>query len=48
MDPGKLLTDKHIYFSMVKFEGTSMPGFPSINSFMYLIDPLVQKLKFPL
>jgi hypothetical protein len=25
-----------------------MPGFPSINSFYYLIDPLLKKLKAPL
>jgi vacuolar protein sorting-associated protein 1 len=25
-----------------------MPGFPSINSFYYLIDPLLRRLKLPL
>lgn len=42
------LTNKKIYFSIIKYEGNNMPGFPSINSFYYLIDPLLKKLKAPL
>jgi vacuolar protein sorting-associated protein 1 len=42
------LTSERIHFSIRKYEGNNMPGFPSINSFYHLIDPLLRKLKFPL
>ena len=42
------LTNQRILFSIRQYEGNNMPGFPSINSFYYLIDPLLRKLRHPL
>lgn len=42
------ITLKKVLFAITKFEGGSLPGFPSIHSFYYLIDPLLKKLKLPL
>jgi hypothetical protein len=42
------LTSEKIHFSIRKYEGNNMPGFPSINAFYHLIDPLLRRLKNPL
>lgn len=42
------LTSERIHFSIRKYEGSNMPGFPSINSFYHLIDPLLRRLRAPL
>ena len=42
------LTNQRILYSIRQYEGNNMPGFPSINSFYFLIDPLLRKLKHPL
>ncbi len=33
---------------MRKFEGSNMPGFPSISAFLYLLHPLIHQLKTPI
>ena len=42
------ITSEKVYFAIVKFEAGSLPGFPSIHSFYYLIDPLIKRLRLPL
>ena len=42
------ITIKKVLFAVTKFEGGSLPGFPSIHAFYYLIDPLIKRLKLPL
>ena len=47
--PADNLSDEKIMFALKKFDsGTNLPGFPSISSFLFLLNPLIQKLKFPL
>ena len=46
-DPEEI-TIKKVYFAVTKFEGGSLPGFPSIHAFYYLVDPLLKKLRLPL
>ncbi len=33
--------------AIVKFEGDAIPGFPSIDAFIYLLQPLLENLKQP-
>jgi len=40
-------TDKDIEKAIVLHQGASIPGFPSIDSFLYLIQPKLEKLKEP-
>ena len=47
-NPAEILSDKHILFALKKYSAGSLPGFPSISSFLYLLDPLLHKLKLPL
>ena len=40
-------TDKDIQKAMIMHEGDSIPGFPSIDAFLYLLQPQLEKLKEP-
>lgn len=42
------MTDNKIEFALRKFEGSNMPGFPSISAFLYLLHPLIHQLKTPI
>lgn len=43
----KCYTDKDIDRAIILHQGDSIPGFPSIDAFLYLINPLLEKLKEP-
>jgi GTP-binding protein EngB required for normal cell division len=40
-------TDRDIEKAMIMHEGDSIPGFPSIDAFLYLLQPQLEKLKEP-
>ncbi len=40
-------SDKEIEKAIVLHQGDSIPGFPSIDSFLYLIQPQLEHLKDP-
>lgn len=39
------LTDEDIERAIKNHQGDSIPGFPSIHAFLYLLSPRLQKLK---
>lgn len=39
--------DREIENAMIKYPGNSIPGFPSIDAFLALLNPLLAKLKSP-
>jgi hypothetical protein len=39
--------DRDIEQAMYKYPGDSIPGFPSIDAFLALLNPLMAKLKSP-
>jgi len=41
------LSDKDIHRAIVLHQGDSIPGFPSVDSFLYLITPLLKRLRDP-
>lgn len=41
------LTDDDIERAIKNHQGDSIPGFPSIHAFLYLLSPRLQKLKEP-
>jgi dynamin 1-like protein len=41
------MTDDHINKAIVLHQGDSIPGFPSVDSFLFLITPLIKKLNEP-
>ena len=41
-------TDEYINYSLTIHEGDSMPGFPSLDAFIYLLRPHLEKLKEPI
>ena len=41
------LTDEDIQKAIKNHQGDSIPGFPSIHAFLYLLSPRLQKLKEP-
>lgn len=41
------LTDADIERAIKNHQGDSIPGFPSIHAFLYLLSPRLQKLKEP-
>ena len=41
------LTDEDIQRAIKNHQGDSIPGFPSIHAFLYLLSPRLQKLKEP-
>lgn len=43
----KDLTDEDIERAIKNHQGDSIPGFPSIHAFLYLLSPRLQKLKDP-
>eukprot|EP00331_Platyophrya_macrostoma_P003937 CAMPEP_0176413694 /NCGR_PEP_ID=MMETSP0127-20121128/4845_1 /TAXON_ID=938130 /ORGANISM="Platyophrya macrostoma, Strain WH" /LENGTH=665 /DNA_ID=CAMNT_0017793511 /DNA_START=36 /DNA_END=2033 /DNA_ORIENTATION=- len=45
--PTSIYEDKDIQRAIDLHQGDSIPGFPSIDSFLYLIHPLLKKLKEP-
>ena len=40
-------TDDHIKRAIILHEGDSIPGFPSIDAFLYLLQPQLEKFKEP-
>lgn len=40
-------SDKNIYQAMINFPGENIPGFPSIDAFLALQNPLLKKLQTP-
>lgn len=47
MKPTETYSDIDIKNAIIKHEGDSIPGFPSIDAFLSLLTPLLQKLKEP-
>ena len=45
--PTEIYSDLDIKNAIIKHEGESIPGFPSIDAFLYLLVPLLKKLKEP-
>lgn len=45
--PTECYRDEDIKAAIVKHEGESIPGFPSIDAFLYLLVPLLEKLREP-
>jgi hypothetical protein len=45
--PTQTMSDEHIHKAIVLHQGDSIPGFPSIDSFLYLISPLMKRLRDP-
>jgi len=45
--PSKNLSDQDIYKAVVLHQGDSIPGFPTVDSYLSLISPLLNKLKDP-
>jgi len=41
------MSDDHINKAIVLHQGDSIPGFPSVDSFLYLITPLLKRLRDP-
>ena len=41
------MNDEHINKAIVLHQGDSIPGFPSVDSFLFLITPLLKQLKDP-
>lgn len=41
------LTDEDIQRAIKNHQGDSIPGFPSIHAFLYLLSPKLQKLREP-
>ena len=41
-------TDEHINYALTIHEGDSIPGFPSVDAFIYLRRPQLEKLKDPI
>ena len=41
-------TDENINFALTIHEGDSIPGFPSVDAFIYLLRPQLEKLKDPI
>ena len=41
-------TDENINYSLTIHEGDSIPGFPSVDAFIYLLRPQLEKLKDPI
>lgn len=41
-------TDENIHYALTIHEGDSIPGFPSVNAFIYLLRPQLEKLKDPI
>lgn len=41
------MSDEHINKAIVLHQGDSIPGFPSVDSFLYLITPLLKQLRDP-
>lgn len=41
-------TDDYINYALTVHEGDSMPGFPSLHAFIYLLRPHLEKLKEPI
>ena len=41
-------TDADIKKAVEYYHGDSIPGFPSFDSFLYLVDPMLKKLSFPI
>lgn len=44
----ELLAENKIEFALRKFEGSNMPGFPSISAFLFLLHPLISQLRTPI
>ena len=44
----KSYTDENINYALTIHEGDSIPGFPSVDSFIYLLRPQLEKLKDPI
>lgn len=42
-----MYSDIDVKNAIIKHEGESIPGFPSIDAFLYLLTPLLFKLKEP-
>lgn len=40
-------SDEDIKRAIQLYEGDSIPGFPSIDAFLYLLTPVLEKLKEP-
>lgn len=40
-------TDDHINYALTIHEGDSIPGFPSVDAFYYLLRPELEKLREP-
>lgn len=45
--PTEVYSDIDVKNAIIKHEGDSIPGFPSIDAFLYLLTPLLEKLKEP-
>ena len=45
---GEQYSDEDVEYVVNKHEGHSIPGFPDIDSFLELLEPLFQKLKNPI
>jgi len=45
--PTERFSDEHIHKAIVLHQGDSIPGFPSLDSFLYLISPLLKRLRDP-
>ena len=41
------ISDKDIHKAMINFPGENIPGFPSIDAFLALLNPLLKKLQTP-
>ena len=41
-------TDENIDYALTIHEGDSIPGFPSVDAFIYLLRPQLEKLKDPI
>ena len=44
----KSYTDENINYALTIHEGDSIPGFPSVDAFIYLLRPQLEKLKDPI
>lgn len=44
----KVITDENINNALLIHEGDSIPGFPSVDAFYYLLLPQLEKLREPI
>ncbi len=48
LDFKEILSDKRISLALKKFDTINNLGFPSINAFLYLLNPILNDLKLPM